>query len=1481
LNDKITSIKKVLKIASQFLLILWIILIGLWTFLQLESVQTYLAQKAASFLSEELHTEISIEKLRLKLLKTVELESLIVEDQRGDTLAAIGSLQFKLLSLSLEEEQVALDLALDRSVVKLIRYKEDSVFNHQFVIDYFKSDQESEPSSFLFSSELIEVSNSRFSLHDHHKQDSTDRINYAHMDLSHINLLAKDFELKGAYINTKLKDLTLRTEDEFVLDCFSADVSIEPELLSLQSLKVQTFGTELYADISLTANSFKSYKNFEEEVHISANFKNALIELSDIAYFVPQMTTISNQVLLDGKFKGTVSNLSSEEFELHLNKNTFLAGEFDIRGLPKIDETFIFFNADQVHSNAKGIENLPFDSFKENFKIKSPKGIDQLGNIDFKGNFAGFISDFVAYGTFQTALGSFSSDISLSQENSSGTYQGSLSTKNFDLGSLLENRNLGKIAFNVELDGQGFTVDAIEAKASGEVNYLDFKEYRYNNISLNGEFSSKKFIGKLEVKDENLKLNFEGKINADTTVLASDFKLRVDEAKLAQLNLFNQKDSLTNLTFKADFNLLGSQLEEMDGKVYFDSLHYVDNDLDYKTDSVFLEAKALEKGRDVYFTSSFMDASIYGQFRLIQLGHLIKQDILRQIPNEVVEIKEIDPQDFEYEVLIKNFKPITDIFIPDLRVDSSTFINGTFNNEINVNTLQVKSPRISYKKFRLKNMILTAGSNPDGVSLAVNSRMFSFSNSIGLSDYHLSASLEKGLGKVNTSWEGINDSYENGQFQIEAQVDSFDVMSFEFKDSFFYLNDSLWKVQGNNKAKFRNKEVSIDSIALASKAQGILLDGRISRNPNDSMKLLLNNFDLAYINSFIQEEDLKLEGRVKGRAALRDAFGDRIIISDIEAEHLKVNDLNIGVASFESYWLKDSTGIVVNSYIGPRKNPLLKLNGTLQPKATLNKLDFDVHLNQLPIELGESFIDHILSDLEGHLDGKISVKGSAKEPVLMGDINLVDARFKVNYLNTYYKISHKVMIRPDYIGFDLMQIVDEKGSPAIATGTVFHENYQNFNIDIGMEMKNFIGMNTSKKDNELFYGKGIVSGWSNISGFADQLIFEMNLTAKEGTDMKIPIKDDVNVSTNEFLVFTNSPKFKEDSSIQIDLSGISLDFELNVEPEAKTTIIFDESIGDVITAKGKGTIKMEINTLGNFNMFGQYELTEGEYLFTLQNIVNKKFKLSAGSKMMWDGDPYEARLDIQAIYNLRASLYSLMPEDSTGRYRRRVPVELYLNLGGYLLNPDIQFDIKIPSADELVQSRLESVLYVNQNNVNEQELNQQVFGLLLLGRFMPPSTGASNNTASRGAPGMNNGYELLSNQLSNWLSAMSNEFDVGVSYRPADDYAEEELDVSLTTELLDDRLILDGTFGYVSDREINSDGNASNFIGEFMVEYKLKRDGKLRVRGFNRSNDYDPLQINSLYTQGVGLFYQEEYDSFSEVWRKYFKKSKSKEDPVN
>jgi hypothetical protein len=334
-------------------------------------------------------------------------------------------------------------------------------------------------------------------------------------------------------------------------------------------------------------------------------------------------------------------------------------------------------------------------------------------------------------------------------------------------------------------------------------------------------------------------------------------------------------------------------------------------------------------------------------------------------------------------------------------------------------------------------------------------------------------------------------------------------------------------------------------------------------------------------------------------------------------------------------------------------------------------------------------------------------------------------------------------------------------------------------------------------------------------------------------------------------------------------------FDLEITPDAKVQIIFDEQVGDIIKANGNGDLKLEINTIGDFNIYGQYVVQKGDYLFTLQKVINKRFELANGSSIYWDGSPYEAILDMKAIYKLRAPLYDLFPEDSTSNsanYKRRIPVELELQLSEKLLNPEIDFDIRIPTEDENTKRKLESVLYVNNNDVNPQEMNQQVFGLLVLNRFLPSasSTGAADSY-NRGTPGLNNGYEFVSNQLSNWASRLSDQVDVGLQYRPADELNSNEVDLSLSTEIFNDRLILDGNLGYTGESP-QVENQYSGFIGEFTAEYKISKDGRYRVKGFNRSVTNSLLQLNSPYTQGVGLFYREEFDKIGELWKKYFGK---------
>jgi len=290
-----------------------------------------------------------------------------------------------------------------------------------------------------------------------------------------------------------------------------------------------------------------------------------------------------------------------------------------------------------------------------------------------------------------------------------------------------------------------------------------------------------------------------------------------------------------------------------------------------------------------------------------------------------------------------------------------------------------------------------------------------------------------------------------------------------------------------------------------------------------------------------------------------------------------------------------------------------------------------------------------------------------------------------------------------------------------------------------------------------------------------------------------------------------------------------------------------------------------VDRTGEFKMFGEFTITKGDYLFTLQNIINKRFSVKPGGTVNWSGSPYNAQVNLQAVYALRATLAELMYPDTSAMYQRRMQVECVLNMTNSLLNPDITFDIDLPNADQSAKTDVINRIGVG----NDQEMNRQVFGLLVLNKFLPREE--QNLGSETGGFFSANSAEMLSNQLSNWLSRISNDFDVGVNYRPGSDIASDEVEVALSTQLFNNRIIVDGNVGVANNRSAAQSGqSSSNIVGDVNIEYKITQDGRLRVRAFNRSNDFGANALvanNAPFTQGVGLSFRKDFNTFSDLFK--------------
>jgi hypothetical protein len=529
-------------------------------------------------------------------------------------------------------------------------------------------------------------------------------------------------------------------------------------------------------------------------------------------------------------------------------------------------------------------------------------------------------------------------------------------------------------------------------------------------------------------------------------------------------------------------------------------------------------------------------------------------------------------------------------------------------------------------------------------------------------------------------------------------------------------------------------------------------------------------------------------------------------------------------------------------------------------------------VDQIPISVCNPYVKKVLTDIKGVAKADLSLKGTLKSPEISGYVVLKKAEMLVTYLNTRFRISDTVEVRPDGFYLNDLTALDERDNEGLVSGWVKHTGFNKFHFDAQLLTQGFLALNTNSAMNSLYYGRGFGSGQVRFFGEPKDMHLEVAMKTERGTRFHIPLFGAKNVYESEFITFVKPKGLEENIEVkdefQVSFKNLTLDMDIEVTSDAEVQLIFDPAVGDIIKGRGDGDLSMSLDKAGNFKMFGDYYISKGEYLFTLQNIINKKFLIQQGGTINWSGDPYNALVNIDATYGVRTSLYDLMYPDTTNdSYKKRIQVDCMLKLTDNLLNPNIAFDIDLPNTDESTKTDVRNKIGVG----NVQEMNRQIFGLLVLNRFFPTE---DQNQALQQAGGFftSSTSEMISNQLSNWLSKISNDFDIGLNYRPGDDITSDELQASLSTQLFNNRILIDGNVGVA-----NTQSSSSNIVGDANIEYKITSDGRFRVRAFNKSNDINTLTDNAPFTQGVGLSYQREFDRLGDLFRRRKKEDYNKD----
>jgi hypothetical protein len=1495
------DIKKLANILFRILAIFIFLLVVFFLLIQVKGVQTFLAKKTTAYLSERFNTKVDIGGVEIEFFKTVVLKDVYIEDLHHDTLLFSKKLKLDIGRFDLDKQIIHVNsISLIDTKTALVKYLSDEDFNYQFIIDSFESKQKtkSKNTPWELSVGEINLQNADFAYRNEHDTLITTGVNYFDLQTRAINGRLTDLRIDKDTIYAGIDHLSAVEKSGFVLSNFSSSkVKINAIEMKALDLKIKTPHSEIETDLTFSYKRYRDYYDFIDKVKMKAQFNHSKVGMDDIAYFAPELKGMNKQLTVSGKASGKVNDLRGNDMTISFGEITKFTGDVSLTGLPNMDETVIHLTIKNLVTNYTDLKAIPVPPFESKKTLVVGSEIMKLGTMRFKGTFTGLYNDFYAYGDFSSALGRLSSDLSVQHDEKlkKEFYKGKLKSTDFDFGKFFDLPALGKVTMNANVDGSGLSLEEVAANLNGTINALELNAYVYRNIDIKGNVAKRIFNGELSIKDEHVDFDFGGKVDFTQKLPTLNFNMLLNKANLSALH-FIDTTKRTNLSTQMVVNVTGDNIDNLIGTINFENTVYVQDKDIFKMKTFNLSANEQNGIKAMVLNSDFLDANIDGVFKVLDLPNAVMHLFEKYAPSffsASLKQKKVAPQNFEYDLAFKNTSDVTRLFIPFLTIAPRTSVHGRFNSFQNDFTLAANSSRITLYGYVFNDWSVNSEAK-DNLDFNIVTKRLYLSDSLWMNDFTVTTQTHSDSVNLSINWDNKSTKVNKGDIKAFMAVRKPNSFEFKVLPSDFTINDSTWNIKKTNELLFDSTYILVKDLTFEHETQSIALNGAVSEKKAEQLMLTFKDFNLSNLNAFLKPFDIWLKGRIDGQSTITDFYHDMVFSSNNEFKSFYLNDNDLGDGSVESVWDKNKQALYMHGSFTLGIVPNVLFSGYFYPKKTEDNLDLELNLQAVQLQILEPYVKEYCSSMKGFVAGNVLIKGSTKKPKISGLLSVNAKKVTVDYLNTTYNFSHDIVIENNSFGVEGMEVYDMYHNKAVVTGKVYHDNFRNFQLDYDIDAKKFMCLNTTEINNSLYYGKAFVTGIVNISGFIkDNIRIDANVktdkissidkldirSTTELTKFYIPLSATGEISQNDFITFVKKDadiKLKDDYKIKT--AGVTMNFDLEVTPDAEIQLIFDQKVGDVLRTMGRGNLKLNINTNGEFKMYGDYVVEEGDYLFTLQNIINKRFYLEKGGTIKWSGVPYEADLDLSAVYKARAALSPFFaevatPSNSTGtsttalssneQYKKRVPIDLKLLMTGDLQSPEINFDIGIPTVD--ASTRQQVLNYVN----TDAEMNRQVFSLLILNSFVRPyqlaNDGAANNSALNVVG--SNSTEMLSNQLSNMLSKLSKDVDVGVKYRPGDEISKKELELVLSTQLFNDKLSVDGNVGSNANSQST---NTNNIVGEVNIEYKITDDGKVKVKTFNRANDNTQVNLSTgSYTQGMGVFYREEFDTIGELFKRY------------
>ncbi len=1450
-------------------------LVGVYTALQSSSVQTYLANRLSKYVFETYHARIHVGKIDVSFINNVILKDVLVEDSKKDTLIYLKYFEAEVTHLDLQNNKIFLNkITIDDLYANL---SEDSskVMNYQFLIDAFAS----KDSSIIDTSKTIfklfcynyDITNTRFSYKKYQSAVVPHGMNFDDLSFRDFNMAIRGIFLHGDTIDLHLADLSIKEKSGLMIDTLATWLRFTSKQIDLRNLSLVTPNTSIHApQLVFGFDSLGDFSDFLNRIEISAYLNKSVFGADDIAYFVPDIWGIHQHIGISGQLEGKVCDLTAKNLILNYGKQTVFQSDFHIKGLPNINAIDVDMNIKKLRTSNADLAKIMLPPYTEKHPIPLPAQLAILGNVGFQGTIKGGLQNVLAKGRVTTDIGGVIADLSMQNDSIKKImlFEGKIQALNVNAGKLAGNEaQLGLVTANLDVKGRTYSKNKIDIKAKGEIRSIAYNGYTYTGIQLDGSLLDKKIDSKLTINDPSVTMNLQAKGELIDKQASLNLTLDIDRADLRALKI-NTADSMCLASLKLYGDLKGSNLDDVVGDLVLAKVYYANQKGSISMQDFYLSIKDYYTYKKVSLASDLLDVNISGNYKLLSLINSFSGVVYSYFPSlapsNYTATKDTVENQIKFEIKVKRTDEICKLFAPEISISPKTNITGNYNSATKNISFKGAIPSVNYSGNKIKNLYFDAFTQGDILSVNIEGHKIE-AGGIITENLNINADIRNDsvllhINNLNKTSAAFGANFTLLTYFTKPISNKSPIINIEIKPSELIAKDVVWSFP-DSKIIIDTTAIKIEKLKIKNKQQFLTINGKISSNPKDTLMVQFNKVDLAELNLLMGDSGPRITGRLDGYASVNDLYNKILFNSDLSVKSFTLNQEMLGNTFIKTNWDEDTKKIALQVYTKIGKVKTLTINGDYTPAN--KEIAFDINLNRLKLNILQPYLTGIVSALKGEVNGNFNVKGTVDKPLIEGSLDILETYFTLDFSKVRYCIKNSIQITNNEFKFEDFNIFDPRWKMLVINGSITHKNFSDLMIDLKMNTTDdaFMFLNTEETDNDAFYGTAYMTGVFKIAGPPENIVVDIAARTEKDTYFYIPLTSSSSVSESDFITFIKPFNAKDTIKInqeeKTNLSGVTLNFDLDITPDAEAQIVFDAKTGDLIKGRGTSNLKIEINTLGKFNMYGDFVIDQGDYLFTLQNIINKKFDVQKGGVISWNGDPMDATVDLKAIYRLKAPLYDLIL-DTSEVYKKRTSVECLLNMTNKLMTPKIVFDIGLPTADENTKSIL--------NALSTDEKNKQFLSLLVLNRFMTPDNIKANKTSEpkrSSNPGGVTSSELLSNQLSHWLSQISSDFDVGVNYRPGDEISSEQVEVALSTQILNDRVSINGNVGIGQQKS-----TSSGVVGDFDIAYKITKNGKLRVKAFTKAND-QVMDNSAPYTQGMGFFYKEDFNTIGELFRRY------------